>query len=104
MSTTDIDEAKLALAEFQKLKPELRSLADLHRSWSTLRSPPFAALWAYAWHAARAMNKVNKACFKNRFVSGHGFIQSVRLLRRGRTVRQSAIKRVAARHSGRWIY
>ncbi len=42
----DIDEAKLALAEFQKLKPELRSLADLHRSWSTLRSPPFAALWA----------------------------------------------------------
>src|SRR5438552_14831367 len=33
-----------------------------------------AALWACAWHAARAMNKVTKACFKNRFVSGHGFM------------------------------
>jgi adenylate cyclase len=42
----DIDEAKVALAEFGKLKPELRSLADLHRSWSNLSSPPFAALWA----------------------------------------------------------
>jgi adenylate cyclase len=42
----DIDEAKVALAEFRKLKPELRSLADLHRSWTNLSSPPFAALWA----------------------------------------------------------
>ena len=42
----DIDEAKVALAEFRKLKPELRSLADLHRSWPNYSSPPMAALWA----------------------------------------------------------
>jgi tetratricopeptide (TPR) repeat protein len=40
----DVAEAKGALAEALKLKPEIRSLADLHRLNSNYSNPPFAAL------------------------------------------------------------
>lgn len=42
----DVEDARVALSEFHRLQPELRSLADLHRAWPGLRSPPLAALWA----------------------------------------------------------
>jgi len=41
----DVDEAKLALAEFLKLKPELNSLAKMRAHWPGLYSnPQFVAL------------------------------------------------------------
>jgi hypothetical protein len=41
----DLAEAKVALAVFRTLKPQLQTLADLHRYYSKYRSRPFAALW-----------------------------------------------------------